>query len=246
MCKNVKQLQSSTAELILRSSYFLLDKHGDRKAAIQLGENAVKWKIQNVKCLYLDVCIKLEVIILVPEHFLLLFSHIHVHTLLLCSTLSGSTPLPRGFKISVRCIVTHFNIKHYNQVLFFFCPIEANYASSTRIPLPGDGPAIQSNSSAPSKQTVLSWQAAIDAARQAKAAQNMSTTTAQPVGSLSQRKRQQYAKSKKQGNTSNSRPPRALFCLSLNNPIRRACISLVEWKYPLIQFPFLSPVPCVF
>ncbi|XP_073207654.1 voltage-dependent L-type calcium channel subunit alpha-1D isoform X6 [Lepidochelys kempii] len=109
------------------------------------------------------------------------------------------------------------------------CP-EANYASSTRIPLPGDGPTIQSNSSAPSKQTVLSWQAAIDAARQAKAAQTMSTTTAQPVGSLSQRKRQQYAKSKKQGNTSNSRPPRALFCLSLNNPIRRACISLVEWK----------------
>uniref|UniRef100_A0A8C8BVT3 Voltage-dependent L-type calcium channel subunit alpha n=1 Tax=Otus sunia TaxID=257818 RepID=A0A8C8BVT3_9STRI len=108
-----------------------------------------------------------------------------------------------------------------------------------QIPLPGDGPAIQSNSSAPSKQTVLSWQAAIDAARQAKAAQNMSTTTAQPVGSLSQRKRQQYAKSKKQGNTSNSRPPRALFCLSLNNPIRRACISLVEWK-PFDIFILLS------
>uniref|UniRef100_A0A663F9Z2 Voltage-dependent L-type calcium channel subunit alpha n=1 Tax=Aquila chrysaetos chrysaetos TaxID=223781 RepID=A0A663F9Z2_AQUCH len=121
----------------------------------------------------------------------------------------------------------------------FFCPTEANYASSTRIPLPGDGPAIQSNSSGPSKQTVLSWQAAIDAARQAKAARNMSTTTAQPVGSLSQRKRQQYAKSKKQGNTSNSRPPRALFCLSLNNPIRRACISLVEWK-PFDIFILLS------
>ncbi|OWK63550.1 Voltage-dependent L-type calcium channel subunit alpha-1D [Lonchura striata] len=118
-------------------------------------------------------------------------------------------------------------------------PEEVNYASSTRIPLPGDGPAIQSNSSAPSKQTVLSWQAAIDAARQAKAAQNMSTTTTQPVGSLSQRKRQQYAKSKKQGNTSNSRPPRALFCLSLNNPIRRACISLVEWK-PFDIFILLS------
>ncbi|XP_071900222.1 voltage-dependent L-type calcium channel subunit alpha-1D isoform X12 [Anas platyrhynchos] len=118
-------------------------------------------------------------------------------------------------------------------------PEEANYASSTRIPLPGDGPTTQSNSSAPSKQTVLSWQAAIDAARQAKAAQNMSTTTTQPVGSLSQRKRQQYAKSKKQGNTSNSRPPRALFCLSLNNPIRRACISLVEWK-PFDIFILLS------
>uniref|UniRef100_A0A4W3J3F2 Voltage-dependent L-type calcium channel subunit alpha n=1 Tax=Callorhinchus milii TaxID=7868 RepID=A0A4W3J3F2_CALMI len=40
----------------------------------------------------------------------------------------------------------------------------------------------------------------------------------------------QYAKSKKQGSTVNNRPPRALFCLSLNNPIRRACISIVEWK----------------
>ncbi|XP_041081104.1 voltage-dependent L-type calcium channel subunit alpha-1D-like [Polyodon spathula] len=58
----------------------------------------------------------------------------------------------------------------------------------------------------------------------------MSTNTPAPVGSLSQRKRQQYAKSKKQGNNANSRPPRALFCLTLNNPIRRACISLVEWK----------------
>ncbi|XP_070594614.1 voltage-dependent L-type calcium channel subunit alpha-1D isoform X2 [Erythrolamprus reginae] len=109
-------------------------------------------------------------------------------------------------------------------------PEEASYANSTRIPLPGDSPALQPNNSAPTKQTVLSWQAAIDAARQAKAAQGMSTTPAQPVGSLSQRKRQQYAKSKKQGNTSNSRPARALFCLSLNNPIRRACISIVEWK----------------
>uniref|UniRef100_A0A3Q4MAS3 Voltage-dependent L-type calcium channel subunit alpha n=1 Tax=Neolamprologus brichardi TaxID=32507 RepID=A0A3Q4MAS3_NEOBR len=44
------------------------------------------------------------------------------------------------------------------------------------------------------------------------------------------KKRQQYAKSKKQGSNANSRPPRALFCLNLNNPIRRACISLVEWK----------------
>uniref|UniRef100_A0A8C6MCX0 Voltage-dependent L-type calcium channel subunit alpha n=1 Tax=Nothobranchius furzeri TaxID=105023 RepID=A0A8C6MCX0_NOTFU len=47
---------------------------------------------------------------------------------------------------------------------------------------------------------------------------------------LAQKKRQQYAKSKKQGSNANSRPPRALFCLNLNNPLRRACISLVEWK----------------
>ncbi|XP_024602116.1 voltage-dependent L-type calcium channel subunit alpha-1D isoform X3 [Neophocaena asiaeorientalis asiaeorientalis] len=104
---------------------------------------------------------------------------------------------------------------------------EANYARGTRLPLSGEGPTSQPNSS---KQTVLSWQAAIDAARQAKAAQTMSTSVPAPVGSLSQRKRQQYAKSKKQGNSSSSRPARALFCLSLNNPIRRACISIVEWK----------------
>ncbi|XP_052046275.1 voltage-dependent L-type calcium channel subunit alpha-1D-like [Apodemus sylvaticus] len=104
---------------------------------------------------------------------------------------------------------------------------EANYARGTRLPISGEGPTSQPNSS---KQTVLSWQAAIDAARQAKAAQTMSTSAPPPVGSLSQRKRQQYAKSKKQGNSSNSRPARALFCLSLNNPIRRACISIVEWK----------------
>ncbi|XP_058438126.1 voltage-dependent L-type calcium channel subunit alpha-1D isoform X4 [Marmota monax] len=104
---------------------------------------------------------------------------------------------------------------------------EANYARGIRLPLSGEGPTSQPNSS---KQTVLSWQAAIDAARQAKAAQTMSTSAPPPVGSLSQRKRQQYAKSKKQGNSSNSRPARALFCLSLNNPIRRACISIVEWK----------------
>ncbi|KAM8868466.1 calcium channel, voltage-dependent, L type, alpha 1D subunit, a isoform 18-T18 [Synchiropus picturatus] len=56
------------------------------------------------------------------------------------------------------------------------------------------------------------------------------TSSTIPVGALAQKKRQQYAKSKKQGSNANSRPPRALFCLNLNNPIRRACISLVEWK----------------
>jgi hypothetical protein len=28
------------------------------------------------------------------------------------------------------------------------------------------------------------------------------------------------------------RPARALFCLTLKNPIRKLCISIVEWKYP--------------
>uniref|UniRef100_A0A3P9D1D2 Voltage-dependent L-type calcium channel subunit alpha n=1 Tax=Maylandia zebra TaxID=106582 RepID=A0A3P9D1D2_9CICH len=65
------------------------------------------------------------------------------------------------------------------------------------------------------------------------------TSTPAPVGSLAQKKRQQYAKSKKQGGSTSGRPPRALFCLTLNNPIRRACISLVEWK-PFDIFILLS------
>ncbi|XP_029912124.1 voltage-dependent L-type calcium channel subunit alpha-1D isoform X2 [Myripristis murdjan] len=95
---------------------------------------------------------------------------------------------------------------------------------------------------------VLAWHAAINAARQAQgdadkpsmsARQSISTGGGAPAGSLSHRKRQQYAKSKKQGGSTNSRPPRALFCLTLNNPIRRACISLVEWK-PFDIFILLS------
>ncbi|KAJ8394796.1 hypothetical protein AAFF_G00041510 [Aldrovandia affinis] len=112
-------------------------------------------------------------------------------------------------------------------------PGGANYASSTRVvPLSGDVPAIRSDSSVPPQPPAISWQTAINAAKQAQAASTMSASATAPVGSLSQRKRQQYAKSKKQSSTANSRPPRALFCLNLNNPVRRACISLVEWKYP--------------
>uniref|UniRef100_A0A3P9HM03 Voltage-dependent L-type calcium channel subunit alpha n=1 Tax=Oryzias latipes TaxID=8090 RepID=A0A3P9HM03_ORYLA len=83
---------------------------------------------------------------------------------------------------------------------------------------------------------VLAWHAAITAVRQA---QEDVENGPPPAGSLAQRKRQQYAKSKKQGGSTNSRPPRALFCLTLNNPIRRACISLVEWK-PFDIFILLS------
>lgn len=77
----------------------------------------------------------------------------------------------------------------------------------------------------------LSWQAAIDAARQAKLMGSTANATISTVSST-QRKRQQYSKQKKQGATTATRPPRALLCLTLKNPIRRACISIVEWKYP--------------
>jgi len=46
------------------------------------------------------------------------------------------------------------------------------------------------------------------------------------------KKRQQKEKSKKPVPPVAPRPPRALFCLTLQNPLRKACISIVEWKYP--------------
>uniref|UniRef100_A0A8C5HFI5 Voltage-dependent L-type calcium channel subunit alpha n=1 Tax=Gouania willdenowi TaxID=441366 RepID=A0A8C5HFI5_GOUWI len=79
----------------------------------------------------------------------------------------------------------------------------------------------------PTPGAALSWQAAIDAARQAKIMGGGPISTA----SSTQRKRQHYtAKPKKQTTTTATRPPRALLCLTLKNPIRRACISIVEWK----------------
>ncbi|XP_075458514.1 voltage-dependent L-type calcium channel subunit alpha-1C isoform X4 [Ascaphus truei] len=81
----------------------------------------------------------------------------------------------------------------------------------------------------PSAGAALSWQAAIDAARQAKLMGNTANPTISTVSST-QRKRQAYSKQKKQGASSATRPPRALLCLTLKNPIRRACISIVEWK----------------
>ncbi|XP_062365581.1 voltage-dependent L-type calcium channel subunit alpha-1S [Cinclus cinclus] len=44
------------------------------------------------------------------------------------------------------------------------------------------------------------------------------------------KKRQQKEKSKKPVLPIAPRPPRALFCLTLENPLRKACISIVEWK----------------
>ncbi|CAH2276429.1 voltage-dependent L-type calcium channel subunit alpha-1C isoform X2 [Pelobates cultripes] len=81
----------------------------------------------------------------------------------------------------------------------------------------------------PTPGAALSWQAAIDAARQAKLMGSAANATISTVSST-QRKRQQYSKQKKQGATTATRPPRALLCLTLKNPIRRACISIVEWK----------------
>ncbi|XP_053481048.1 calcium channel, voltage-dependent, L type, alpha 1F subunit [Ictalurus furcatus] len=45
-----------------------------------------------------------------------------------------------------------------------------------------------------------------------------------------QRKKSQHGKKQVQGSNQVQRAPRALFCLKLSNPIRRAALSIVEWK----------------
>lgn len=39
---------------------------------------------------------------------------------------------------------------------------------------------------------------------------------------------------KPKGKVVPERPERALFCFTLKNPIRKLCIDVVEWKYPLL------------
>uniref|UniRef100_A0A8C1CM08 Voltage-dependent L-type calcium channel subunit alpha n=1 Tax=Cyprinus carpio carpio TaxID=630221 RepID=A0A8C1CM08_CYPCA len=120
----------------------------------------------------------------------------------------------------------------------FVRPGGSNYSSPSLAPVPslnedervggGGGVLGLAPEHIPTPGAPLSWQAAIDAARQAK----LMGTTGAPISTASstQRKRQHYTKPKKQASTASTRPPRALLCLTLKNPIRRACISIVEWK----------------
>uniref|UniRef100_A0A8C1QRK7 Voltage-dependent L-type calcium channel subunit alpha n=1 Tax=Cyprinus carpio TaxID=7962 RepID=A0A8C1QRK7_CYPCA len=117
------------------------------------------------------------------------------------------------------------------------CPC-SNYSSPSLAPVPslnedervggGGGVLGLAPEHIPTPGAPLSWQAAIDAARQAK----LMGTSGAPISTASstQRKRQHYTKPKKQASTASTRPPRALLCLTLKNPIRRACINIVEWK----------------
>uniref|UniRef100_U3I4I0 Voltage-dependent L-type calcium channel subunit alpha n=1 Tax=Anas platyrhynchos platyrhynchos TaxID=8840 RepID=U3I4I0_ANAPP len=59
----------------------------------------------------------------------------------------------------------------------------------------------------------------------------LGTNTMEPASPQDDvKKRQQKEKSKKPVPPAAPRPPRALFCLTLQNPLRKACISIVEWK----------------
>ncbi|XP_032974321.1 voltage-dependent L-type calcium channel subunit alpha-1C isoform X26 [Rhinolophus ferrumequinum] len=122
-----------------------------------------------------------------------------------------------------------------NENTRMYIPEENHQGSSYGSPRPAHA-NVNANAAAglapehiPSPGAALSWQAAIDAARQAKLMGSAGNATISTISST-QRKRPQYGKPKKQGSTTATRPPRALLCLTLKNPIRRACISIVEWK----------------
>nr|XP_014349652.1 PREDICTED: voltage-dependent L-type calcium channel subunit alpha-1F [Latimeria chalumnae] len=85
----------------------------------------------------------------------------------------------------------------------------------------GEEAELESN---PGEEATLTWQLSMDA----NGMDTLNSTTSSSV----HRKRQHSKQHKIQGNATTNRAPRALFCLHLNNPIRRACISIVEWKYP--------------
>uniref|UniRef100_A0A8C9X347 Voltage-dependent L-type calcium channel subunit alpha n=1 Tax=Sander lucioperca TaxID=283035 RepID=A0A8C9X347_SANLU len=54
--------------------------------------------------------------------------------------------------------------------------------------------------------------------------------TKKQVRQHAKKQERQHAKKQVQGSNQVQRAPRALFCLKLNNPIRRAALSIVEWK----------------
>ncbi|CAM9972784.1 unnamed protein product [Lampetra fluviatilis] len=67
-----------------------------------------------------------------------------------------------------------------------------------------------------SKATPLTWQAAIRIAREEEERMGRARKAAGPTGDG--------------GAAGSTRAARSLFCLSLQNPMRRACISIVEWR----------------
>ncbi|KTG10671.1 hypothetical protein cypCar_00029555 [Cyprinus carpio] len=94
----------------------------------------------------------------------------------------------------------------------------ANYASGTRAPVSSDAPPNWSETQSvtshhsPAQSAALSWQAAINAARQSQGTPKTMNFSAAA-----------------------STAPAGLLALTLNNPVRRACVNLVEWKYPYIS-----------
>uniref|UniRef100_A0AAR2LK82 Voltage-dependent L-type calcium channel subunit alpha n=1 Tax=Pygocentrus nattereri TaxID=42514 RepID=A0AAR2LK82_PYGNA len=135
------------------------------------------------------------------------------------------------FHLQVRMSCCFLSSRLHSHPLSFVPPAGSNYSSPSLAPVASLNEQEHvglAPEHIPTPGAALSWQAAIDAARQAKLMGNAGAPIS--TASSTQRKRQHYSKPKKQATTAATRPPRALLCLTLKNPIRRACISIVEWK----------------
>lgn len=88
------------------------------------------------------------------------------------------------------------------------------------LPLPAGGASTRSYSVTASDIKPLSsaWQ------------QALASATNNPPGMNTEKKRVV----RRQGPKVVERPVRALYCLSLKNPLRKLCIDVVEWKYPFL------------
>ncbi|KAJ8370159.1 hypothetical protein SKAU_G00101870 [Synaphobranchus kaupii] len=77
------------------------------------------------------------------------------------------------------------------------------------------------------KNADMAWQ---DSEENGRMKMNRTDTMNSTSSTGTQRKKSGHAKKQVQGGNTVQRAPRALFCLRLNNPIRRAALSIVEWK----------------
>ncbi|XP_041429085.1 voltage-dependent L-type calcium channel subunit alpha-1D isoform X2 [Xenopus laevis] len=96
--------------------------------------------------------------------------------------------------------------------------------------VPGPAPPYSSEEAEPfmasAEAALVCWRYSIDGGPMMNGTDTLNST----ASSQAQKRRQYNSKHKNQGTGGVHRSPRALFCLYLNNPIRRACISIVEWK----------------
>lgn len=61
---------------------------------------------------------------------------------------------------------------------------------------------------------------------------NAALAAAGVTGQMSAAAQKRRTNPRKPQVNANPRPPRALMCLNLKNPLRKLCIGVVEWKYP--------------
>ncbi|XP_073498442.1 voltage-dependent L-type calcium channel subunit alpha-1F [Phyllobates terribilis] len=109
-----------------------------------------------------------------------------------------------------------------NQGLGIFMQVPTNFSKSPAPPYSSE----EAEPFMEATETVLTcWRYSMDGV-----VMNGTDTLNSTSSSQAQKKRQHYSKHKNQGGSGVHRSPRALFCLYLSNPIRRASISIVEWK----------------